>query len=73
MLCVRNYIGHMLNHLIYEISRMVDVLYMMKELYESTYKRYQDDEKHTSKRLYSAMSETVVLENTRYKTSVYGK
>lgn len=63
---------HILAHLIFDLSKMDEVSYIIADLYESSHKTTKCDYKKTSERLYFVMSETWRLQNTRHRTSVSG-
>lgn len=54
----------MLYHLNYDLSSRDDVSYVMAYLYKSSRKQIKRFNTNTSRRLYSAMSETLQLQNT---------
>lgn len=60
----------MLDHLIYDLSRMCDVSRTMPDLYESSRKGLKDDYKKTFEPLFSAMSQTLELRDPRDRTTV---
>lgn len=47
---------HMLDHPMYDLSRIGDVSYVRADIYKSVHKRFNDNYKQTSKRLYPALS-----------------